>query len=719
VRRVTLVRRPDGETVPFDEDRVVDAIERALAAAGGRDPRLASEIAGVVGLFLEKTFYDEIPSVAEVEDMVEKVLLETGHAAAAKAFILHRERRARLRAARIARDGFAEPTLFDSRAVIVDDAAAGTSAPYSREAMARTLALDTLLPRPVADEVAAVVEEKLRRAGVSRAPLSLVRAIAEAELLERDAPIELRRRGAAWISPETLEAAMYRRGPRGGASDVQPVAAHELGAMALRSHALSDLLPADVARAHLDGDLFVHGLTAPGSLFAASFSPEDVKRGAAPGAGTRGPEDAALTARRLAAATGRSARLVSGATTNAAALSGAPLAFAALCVERSRDDLAEDAWQLVLETSADPGASRMELDMTPDVSDALADQSAIGGAGETLALPNGELAGAATAFATALLKAHARGSGLPPRDLLPIPVVGVSERTLEGAASRAALRQAAEIALRGERVVFPMLRDRGPATGTSITRGRDGGLPPGAARCCAGRVVLNLPRAARRAGRGNIEGFLRECDRLVDVAVAAHRARRDLLALATTAQGGPLAPLFRAGRGRASLFELRAATWSIAVTGLNEALLHLTGFELHEGDDAAARAAQRVCSYLSVRVKASGVSTDLATTFDADDDAGPAKRFLVADRRQAPERMSESFPSVASYTPGVSVRGNAPVDLLLRVEREEPLHAYFSSATLHLPVSERAAGGPDGLVALLGKCRRAGSAVQVEFRTWS
>ena len=35
MRRVTLVRRPDGETVPFDEARVVDAVERALGAAGG------------------------------------------------------------------------------------------------------------------------------------------------------------------------------------------------------------------------------------------------------------------------------------------------------------------------------------------------------------------------------------------------------------------------------------------------------------------------------------------------------------------------------------------------------------------------------------------------------------------------------------------------------------------------------------------------------------
>jgi ribonucleoside-triphosphate reductase len=721
VRRVTLVRRADGETVPFDEARVVDAVARALGAAGGADPRLASEIAAVVGLFLEKTFFDEVPSVRQVEDMVEKVLIETGHAQAAKAFILHRERRERLRDARSARDGFAEPTLFDPRALTVDDAAAGTSAPYSREAFARALAADGLLPRSDADEVAAVVEERLRRAGVSRAPVSLVRAVAEAELLARDAPVDLRRRAAASIAPDVLDAAMYRRASRGSGTDASPtpaLAAQELGAMALRGRSLSDLLPADVARAHLDGDLHVHGLGLPGALFAASFSPDDVKRGAAPGAGTRGPEDAALTSRRLASATGRGSRVLAGSTTNAAAVLGAPLAFAPIFGGRPSDDVAEAAWQLLFETSVEPGARRLELDMTPDVPDSLADEPALGPTGAPLELPNGELSATATEFATALLKTHARGMGLPPRDLLPLPVVGVSERILSGAASRAALRQAAEIALTGERVVFPMLRDRGPSTGTSISRGR-AAVAPGASACCAGRVTLNLPRAARRAGRGNVDGFLRECDRLVELAVAAHRARRELLALASAATGGPIAPLFQSARGRAPLYDLASASWSIAVTGLNEALVHVTGFELHEGDEAVTRAAKRIASYLAVHVKSAGMAAELATTFDADEDAAVARRFLVSDRRQAPEAMSTAFPQLASYAPGVSVRGDAPVDLLLRAEREERLHPCFSTATLVLPTSGRDAGGADGLVALLGKCLTAGAAIQVEFRVWS
>ena len=111
MRRIALVRLRDGETVPFEQQRIRDAIERALLAAGTEDRMLALEIASVVELFLEKTFFDDVPDTNQVEDMVEKVLMDTGHPAAAKAFILHRERRKRLREAREARDARFQPSL--------------------------------------------------------------------------------------------------------------------------------------------------------------------------------------------------------------------------------------------------------------------------------------------------------------------------------------------------------------------------------------------------------------------------------------------------------------------------------------------------------------------------------------------------------------------------------------------------------------------------------
>ncbi|NUN52621.1 MAG: hypothetical protein HUU06_07530, partial [Planctomycetaceae bacterium] len=74
-----------------------------------------------------------VPSIEQIQDMVEKVLVETGHARTARAFILHRERRTRLREAAAARRAEEPPSLFDDRRLVVEDPAAERSAPFSAD----------------------------------------------------------------------------------------------------------------------------------------------------------------------------------------------------------------------------------------------------------------------------------------------------------------------------------------------------------------------------------------------------------------------------------------------------------------------------------------------------------------------------------------------------------------------------------------------------------
>ena len=84
----------------FDVNKITDAIFNAARAVGGEDRQLAEELAQVVVKYLNKTKTTGIPSVEDVQDAVEKVLIETGHAKTAKAYILYRDRRTRLRDAK-------------------------------------------------------------------------------------------------------------------------------------------------------------------------------------------------------------------------------------------------------------------------------------------------------------------------------------------------------------------------------------------------------------------------------------------------------------------------------------------------------------------------------------------------------------------------------------------------------------------------------------------
>jgi ribonucleoside-diphosphate reductase alpha chain len=94
---VSKVKKRDGRIVDFDKEKIAYAIWKAAESVGGKDRKRAEELAAMVVSKLEEKFPEQIPSVEDVQDMVEKVLIEQGHASVAKAYILYREKRAEVR----------------------------------------------------------------------------------------------------------------------------------------------------------------------------------------------------------------------------------------------------------------------------------------------------------------------------------------------------------------------------------------------------------------------------------------------------------------------------------------------------------------------------------------------------------------------------------------------------------------------------------------------
>lgn len=96
---LTKIQKRDGRTVPFNIEKIADAIYKAARAVGGNDYQEAGEMAEKVCDYLEANVNKtgELPTVEEVQDAVEKVLVESGHAKTAKAYILYRADRTRVR----------------------------------------------------------------------------------------------------------------------------------------------------------------------------------------------------------------------------------------------------------------------------------------------------------------------------------------------------------------------------------------------------------------------------------------------------------------------------------------------------------------------------------------------------------------------------------------------------------------------------------------------
>ena len=94
------IRKRDGRIVEFCREKVVDAIFRAAQSVGGVDRKKAEELTDKVLDYMGNEFRNHVPDVEEIQDIVEKILIENGHAKTAKAYILYRDKRTRMRDAK-------------------------------------------------------------------------------------------------------------------------------------------------------------------------------------------------------------------------------------------------------------------------------------------------------------------------------------------------------------------------------------------------------------------------------------------------------------------------------------------------------------------------------------------------------------------------------------------------------------------------------------------
>jgi len=149
---IESIRKRDGRTEPFESARIRSAILRAMHAVGGKDEDRAQALAEDVVRRLENKG-QERPSVEDVQDVVEQVLVENGDPQLAKAYILHRFRHAALRGAKAA-IGVRDDLKLSLNAIRI------LRRRYlRRDADGRVIETPAAMFRRVADAVAAIDEQ--------------------------------------------------------------------------------------------------------------------------------------------------------------------------------------------------------------------------------------------------------------------------------------------------------------------------------------------------------------------------------------------------------------------------------------------------------------------------------------------------------------------------------------------------------------------------------
>jgi ribonucleoside-triphosphate reductase len=687
------VRLRDGSEAPFDRKQVADAIFEAAQAVGGEDRDMADSLAVAVEIYLAKRYLSAgAPTVDHVHDAVERVLIQMSHARTALAYARRRDRRARIRRLREgdlrtllteldevrfereAKDAQADPGLFGA-------GSEGQPSAWDRAAAARLLANDTDLTPEQAVAVATAVERQIIQAGIRQITPGLVRELLGAELLERGWRKEQQQVAALPLPLDALERVLLGRTPETVAQ--HPGAAdHALGQTLRREYALSHALPPAVAEAHLRGDLHIDQLGGFGRFDGMTHALAHLALHGVQGPGGRLIAASAQHGDTLLAHLVKWDELIRHYSTGPQRWGAVNVYFAPFLLGLEEPELRQFAQMLLYEfayralSAALPGPVS-EVEVVWSVPQALRGLHIAGPGGETMEDTYGQFEHTAQQFAWALIEeiTSAAEQGAP----LPAPAVAV---TLEGPCLRAP-GQNRFIAMLGKAAAagapFTVRFAREPESKTNHDWNASAvTLPP---------VVLNLARAAYIAAAASpanpLAAFDAEVERVLSHAVQAHKAQRAFIESLSTDAASPLGLVTWTASGEPYIALAKVAS-PIAVDGLREAVLSLTGEALGGSPEATQHAAALLhrlrerCAFFAQR-------EGFPITLTENTHAEISHRLATVDLALYPEAArqvlrADGADAPLAYTLGAGLPADAPLNPWERAVLDSQLKGWLHEA---------------------------------------
>ena len=706
--KISQVKKRDGRIVGFAESKIADAIFKAALAAGGEDRALADELGGVVTLFLEKHYAEAVPGIEDIQDMVEKVLIETGHAKTAKLYILYRERRARaretLQVRRQVRKDVANGDASTDIALLVEAGTHEELVAWDRARIAKALAVEADLDEDTAAEVASSVERRVVEGGMGRVSTSLIRALVDNELLDRGMERSFQKQTVIGMPKYDLDQLILSK-----SSENSNITANNPEAInltiaehALKQYALQEIFSAEVADAHKKGLIHLHDLGYPTRVYCSSHSLEYIKKYGLTLSNLDTTSGPAKHARTLTGHLNTFLASMQAYYAGALGVGYINILYAPYLDGMSEDELRQEAQYLIFSSSQNAfsrGGQTLFLDFNihTGIPRYIADLPAIGPGGEETGKTYGEYRDVAMRFTRAMLDVWRAGDANGHIFAFPKCDLHVNEDTFDDPEQLEILQYACRIASENGTPYFVFDRDEVTLSACCRLRTKieDNYMLEHleSMRFCGFQnVTVNLPQCAYRAGRGNWEGMERQIDEAMDLVMKAHLQKKKF---SQKLMASPQMPLWQVGKTAADgrpYINLDEATYIIGLIGLNEALQLITGRELHDGTEAL-NDGMKLLSYMNFKSKEMGKKYGLKVSLEESPAESASRRLAKVDIANFPEAAEFVRGSLEDddiyYTNSVHVRADAPVDLIERIQIQAKFHPLIESgAIIHAFVGE-------------------------------
>lgn len=691
------IKKRNGKVVPFDRGKIVNAIFKAAKAVGGEDRELAEMLAEDVILHLHSAIGDRTPQVEEVQDAVEKMLIERGHAKTAKAYILYRKQQEILRKKKVLQKRPEERDTTDFALFVrtSDD----DYVTWDRQRIINALIKETGLAPETAQKIGQDVEDTVLNSNIRLLTTSLIREIVNVRLVEMGLERARVRHSRLGVPLYDAEKIIFYANRENANIPHNPEATNMTLAESIKKqYMLSEVFPQDVADAHLCGDIHLHDLGFGDRPYCSGQSLEYVKKFGLNLPNALSIARPARHADTLLAHMVKFSAALQGHFAGAIGWDAVNIFFAPFLVGMSDKEVHQLAQMLVFEYSQQSVARGgqaifSDINLYWEIPKHFQNVEAVGPKGEYTGKKYGEYADEARRFVWAMFDVYLDGDGTGRPFFFPKPLVHITDELFRTPKWEDFLNHIGEVSSDKGNPYYVF--DRGETAKISeccrlsfkleASDIEDAKTPWKMRYSALQNITLNLPRAAYLA-RGSEEQLYRNLDRLLDLAVSGHLTKRSFIEkLLSYKAEGPLA-LLTMDRDGEPYLRMRRATYLVGLLGLNELVQAHTGRQMHE-DESALKFGLKVVAYLYQKLRQLSEQHGLRLVMEQTPAESAAYRLARLDLEHYPADTEKVVKGNVQnggvyYTNSTYLNVSVPMDPIERVKTEGKFHDLIEAGAL-------------------------------------
>ena len=616
---------------------------------------------------------------------------------------------------------FSKKTNSLDFALMVDSADKLERQEYDENKIVKALVREANCDEALAKEVAKAVTEKLQKTEIKTVDTSLIRSLVNNELFERGLNKVLKSNSEVNIPFYNITEIIENANKENGNTAHNPESINlTLAERILKEYALREILPPDIAQAHLSGEIHIHDLGMIDRFYCSGHSPEYIKKNGIKNIPTipsnsKPANSANVLARHICSIT----QFLQSQFAGAIGWEALNVFFAPLLTNMPYKEIKQLAQTLIFDLSQLAGARGGQVAFTDfnvylSIPEHYKKVLAMGARGKYMVkdylekiyyfdtqeeakefakendyhvLTYEDYSKEAALFTKAILEVVGEGDadGMP--FAFPKINLHINQESFADPVAKQLLMLACEASSKSGCPYF--IFDRNAFSVSQCCRLKidfteeDKKLidTPEELRFVGGQnVSINLPRMALKAEH-DMDKFYEELSKAMDKAARAHIVRQEYVWKLANLENSPLS-FYVNGMDGKPYVRLKNISYLIGIVGLNECIYNLIGKEMHETDEAYSLSLQ-IISYMYHETKKLSAKYGINMKLEETPAESTAGRFAKLDvKKYGDKAFVKKNEYGMYYTNSVHFATDSDVDYITRLMKQSKFHNLVEAGSM-------------------------------------